>query len=340
MDPAQAAHETSARGAATLARRQGAAVSRSDPVWPSRIAAGALALLGGACSPPDYTSVRDWARTASLAADYPSVSAPWVGVAVAPAPAPATTGADVPIPAPAAPGPAPDGVLAMQEALSVYLSAIGTLASDGVLPFREDPFARLAPRAAAADEAGGRAVAALGAFLRKASHTNMQAPEMRDAVVAADPTVQVLVTALSAAVARSSPWEAEDRAAAVALYARLEREARDPAARQAARDLAALRDREFAARAAARARYGLVLARIAEGHALLKARARRITQEEAIRQVRAAEDSLRRAAALLPRGTIADPAPAGCQADPVSPTPSGAGLTRMPGRGSPADLRA
>jgi hypothetical protein len=307
-------------------------------VRPSRLAACALALLGGACGPPDYTAVRDWARTAGLAADYPPVSAPWAGVPVAMAPVSPTTGAEVPNPATTAFGATSDGILAMQEALSVYLAALATLASDGVLPFRDDPFARLAPRAAAAGEAGGRAVAALGAFLRNASHTNMQAPEMRDAIVAADPTVQALVAALSAAVARSASGEAEHRAAAAAYYARLEREARDRAARQATRDLAALRDREFATRAAAHAQYRTVLARLAEGHALLRARARHITQEETVRRVRAAEDSLRRAAALLPRGTIAAPAPAGRQADPIAPPPAvtGGGLSRVHGQGSSA----
>jgi hypothetical protein len=295
-------------------------------------------LLCGACGPPDYTAVRDWARTASLAADYPSVSAPLAGVVGASTPLVGTIGTDVPIPAAAASGPAPDGILAMQEALSVYLAALGTLASDGVLSFRDDPFVQLAPRAAAADEAGGRAVAALGAFLRNASRTNMQAPEMRDAVVAADPTVQALVAALSAAVARSASGEAEDRAAAAASYARLEGETRDRAARQAARDLAALRDREFATRAAAHAQYRAVLARLAEGHALLRARARHITQEETVRRVRAAEDSLRRAAALLPRGTIAAAAPAGRRADPIAPPPAvtGGSLSRMHGQGSSA----
>lgn len=281
----------------------------------NRLVACALALLGGACSAPDYSAVRDWARTASIVADYPSVSAPLAG---APASLAATTSADV-LNAAAASRPALDGILAMQEALAVYLSALATLASDGVLPYRDDPFIPLVPRAAAADAGGGRAVAELGAFLRNASRTNMQAPEMRDAIVAADPTAQALVAALSSAVARVASGEAEDRAATAASYARLERETRDSAARQATRDLAALRDREFVHRAAARAQYGAVLTRIAEGHALLKTRARRITQEETVRQVRAAEDSLRRAAALLPRETIVEPTPAPRRADPIAP---------------------
>lgn len=273
-----------------------------------RLAPLLFALLGAACSAPDYTAVRDWARTASLAADHPVMPAGWDGAPMASARAAGTTGTAAAEPATSPFGPNTDGIIAMQQALAVYLAALSTLAADGILPYREDPFAGLAMRAAAVDEAGGQAVATLGAFLRKASRTNMQAPEMRDAVLEADPAVQALAAALSAAVAGSSSSEAADRAAAAAFYAELEGEARDRAARQAVRDLAALRDREFAARAAARARYTAVLARIAEGHALLKARAPHISQEETIRQVRAAEDSLRRAAALLPQGAAGTPA--------------------------------
>jgi hypothetical protein len=229
----------------------------------------------------------------------------WGGVFVAPGPSPDVAGTDILNSATAALGATADGMVAMQEALATYLAALGTLASDGVLPYREDPFTQLAVRAAVADDAGGRAVAALGAFLRKASRANMQAPEMRDAVVEADPLVQALVAALSATLGRSSSGEAADRVATATFYAGLECAARDRAARQAARDLVALRDREFASRALMRARYWAVLAEIGAGHALLKARARHISQEETIRQVRAAEDRLHRAAALLPQALLA-----------------------------------
>ncbi len=229
----------------------------------------ALLLLLGACSVPDYTAVRDWARTAGIAADYP----------------PAAQAAD----------PLPAGIRAMQAALSTYLAGLATIASDGVLPYREDPFAeRLAPMAAAADAAGGQAVATLGPFLRSLTIGNARAPQTREVIGTADPTVQALIAALSGAVARTAPGgEAADAAPRAAP-------ARDPAARAALDELAALRQLAVVARAAARERYRDVLAAIAEGHALLAEEAGRITQEETIRRVRAAEDALRRAAFLLP----------------------------------------
>jgi hypothetical protein len=254
-----------------------------------------LALLGGACSAPDYSAVRDWARTASLVADYPVVAA--AALPVAPASPTDETG-------PAAVA-AADGIVAMQQALAVYLAALGTLAADGVLPFREDPFAALARRVTTTSATGATAVATLGVFLRRATLANMQAPEMRAAVVEADPAVQALVAALSEAVATYGAREAEERAAVAAFYAQLDAEAADRTGRQAARDVAALRDRDFALRALARSRYAAVLARVAEGHALLKERSRHMSQQETVRQVHAAEDRLRRAAALLPQGVLA-----------------------------------
>ena len=51
-----------------------------------------------------------------------------------------------------------------------------------------------------------------------------------------------------------------------------------------------------------------VLSRIAEGHALMAARARQLSQEETARQVRAAEDRLRRAeAACCPARCLVPP---------------------------------
>jgi hypothetical protein len=144
------------------------------------LAVGLLALMGG-CSAPDYTPVRDWARSASIAADYPAAA------------------------------PADDGVAAMQEALVVWLSALGVMADDGVLPYPEDPFLTVAPRAAAADARGGEAVAALGRTLRHATRNNLQAPALRDTIRGADPAVQALVAALSDAVGRRSPGTAADR---------------------------------------------------------------------------------------------------------------------------------
>lgn len=213
------------------------------------LAAGAVALLS-ACNAPDYTPVRDWARTGSLVADHPGVAA-----------------AVSALPAEAAPAGARDGILAMQEALSLYLAALGRMADDGVLPYPEDPFVDLAARAARADAAGGEAVAGLGGFLRHATRNNARAPQLRDSIRAADPLVQALVAALGAAIRREA-------AAAPAQAGTL-------------------------------GAHAAIVAQIGEGHALLKARAGHITDEEVVQLIRAEEDRLRRAARALPRPSVA-----------------------------------
>jgi hypothetical protein len=183
-----------------------------------------LALLAlTSCGAPDYTPVRDWASTASLALDEPELGQ--------------------------------TGSLAMQQALVTYLQAVSVLASDGVLPYRESPFSTLAITAGRDSERGGQAVAALGLLLRHANRTNAQAPQLRDNIVAADPHVQALVESLSATMQREGTENA------------------------------------------ARRQYLFVLAQVGQGHALLKAQAPRITQEEAVQRIRAAEDQLRRSAA-------------------------------------------
>lgn len=204
------------------------------------LAVGLLALLG-ACNAPDYTPVRDWARSASIAADYPAAA------------------------------PADDGLLAMQEALVAWLSALGVMADDGVLPYPEDPFVELARRAAAADPRGGAAVAALGRTLRHATRNNLRAPALRDTIRASDAAVQALVAALSEAVGRSEAVVVAPPASG----------ATPPAATAAAR-------------------YRALLAEVAAGHALLKEKAGSIAGEETVQRIRAAEDQLRRAARRLP----------------------------------------
>jgi hypothetical protein len=252
------------------------------------LAAAGLVLVT-ACSVPDYSPVRDWAATASRAADYSTVGLRCVPRAEQPA---------------AGPDQLQDGILAMQHVVSTYLSALVTLASDGLLTYRQDPFAELAPRIRAVSEAGGTAAAALGAVLHHATIDGDQAPDLDDTIVASDAPFQVLVTALSDAVARAGLGEADARGQAAAAYAQLASGVPEGATRQAARDAAALRDREFAAAAAARANYIALLRRIGEGHALLKERAPRLAQEETARHVRASDDQVQRAAALLPRGLL------------------------------------
>lgn len=157
-----------------------------------------LALLSpAACNAPDYTPVRDWARTASLAADFPAGRLP-----------------------PPASADVREGGLAMRDALATYLTALARMADDGVLPYPEDPFVELAPQAGRAGTGGEPPVAALGAFLRLATRQNWQAPRLREAITVNDPAVQALVHSLTAAIARNAePDEPPAIATARAQYA-------------------------------------------------------------------------------------------------------------------------
>lgn len=157
----------------------------------------ALAALPAACSAPDYTPVRDWARTASLAADFPTGRLP-----------------------PPASADVRDGALAMRDALATYLTALARMADDGVLPYPENPFVELAQQAGRAGTGGEEPVAALGALLRRATRQNWQAPRLREALVVANPAVQGLVRALVAAIGRNAePGEPPAIATARAQYA-------------------------------------------------------------------------------------------------------------------------
>lgn len=212
-----------------------------------------LLLLAGCALPPN-TALRDWARTASVLAEHPAVTAP-----------PATD-----------PDTRRDGLLAQQEALAVYLYALGVLAVEETpLTFRDDAYTQLAARAGAADPAAGRAIAEIGVLLRAARDANLspdaraysagaarrvQDTRLRPFVAAADPPVQALIAALSAGLAALPPGAA-------------------PGDRQA---------------------YLAILAAIGEGHAMLARRVRHITQQEVARELRAQEDRMRRLAILLP----------------------------------------
>jgi hypothetical protein len=251
-----------------------------------------LALAG--CNAPDYTPVRDWAATASLAVDYPRAA----GGTVMPPPGP--VGGPV---AGTTPSRFLDGsVLAMQEALATYFQAVATLASDGVLPYRESPFVELAAVVTPTSPSGGQAITSLGVLLRHAGRGNAQAPDLRDNIRAADPQVQALIAALQVAVARQAAEEVTARQDAAAFYERIQDASRDPAARRSLQEWALRRDAEFAAEALARALYGELLARVAAGHALLKDRAGHVTRLDVVQQIRTAEDQLRRASLSLQRG--------------------------------------
>jgi hypothetical protein len=134
-------------------------------------AVAVLAMLAGCALPPN-TALPDWARSASELAGQAAAQ--------------------------------PD---AARDALAVYLYALGVVAREDVLTFREAPYAALAARA------GTPAVDALGVVLRRARDANpdlevraysagraeaVEDLRLRPMLQAADPPVQALVALLSA----------------------------------------------------------------------------------------------------------------------------------------------
>jgi hypothetical protein len=161
--------------------------------------------------------------------------------------------------------PADDAQRALREGVAVYLAALGTVSRQEVLTFRETAFAGLPPRAGTAP---GTALAELGTVLRRARDDNPD-PEARAYSAGQARVVEDL---------RLHPMiRAADPPLQVAIAA-LAAGTTDPAERA-------------------------VLARIAEGHALIAARARgpvRLGQRETGREIRDAEEALLRAGARLP----------------------------------------
>lgn len=209
-----------------------------------RLALVALVALA-ACNASDYTPVRDWARTASLAVDFPAQRLP-----------------------PPRSAEVREGAMAMREALATYLSALARMADDGVLPYPEDPFTELAPQAGRAGTGGAQPVASLGAFLRRATRQNWQAPRLRETIALNNPAVQALVNALNEAIAANTePGEPPDIARG-------------------------------------RAQYAAIILRVGDDHALLAARAGDITDEDVVDLIRAAQDRTTRALLALPRPAL------------------------------------
>jgi hypothetical protein len=187
-----------------------------------------LALLAclalSACGLPPNHALRDWARTASVAVDRPSL--------------------------------APAGAEQRQAALAGWLQALAILAEEEGMP-TFGPAQGSAPDDPAAATLAGvlRAAAATPPNRGPTAGADAQDEQRRlpVAIRAADPSVQAIITALSA----DMPGEGRDA-------------------------------------------YRRALAEIGATHAMLAARARHLRQEELARDVRQAEDGLRRIMLRLP----------------------------------------
>nr|WP_314075622.1 hypothetical protein [uncultured Roseococcus sp.] len=235
-----------------------------------------LLLLGllGACALPVNTALRDWTRSAETALDRSGA-------------APAS--------------------LAAREALATYFQALGALWDGADLSFDAARFATLA--AAQPDPAVAGAIRELGRLLRAASDekpprwlpadNSGPTPAYEDrrlstTIRAADPSVQFLLAALNrpavpAAATPMPPPAATD----------------DPALQQVQLEQEARRARRAAQEQTAQNRQAAVLAELAAGHALLAGLAGRLRQRETERELRRAEDRLRRA--MADRGALQPP---------------------------------
>lgn len=198
------------------------------------VLAWALLLVG--CALPPNAALRDWARSASVAADRPGLLATSERA---------------------------DALAAQQEALAVYLYVLGVLATkEQPVTFRADSYAVLPARAAALDPASGQAVAQIGAILDAAREGNLPpgaransaapAPLVEDTrlprvIRAADPQVQVLILAISAGLAGGADPDRETYLRLLAAlredHAMITARAGSLASRELERDLHAAEDR-------------------------------------------------------------------------------------------------
>jgi hypothetical protein len=245
----------------------------------SRFVAVLLGLgILSACS-PDYGAVRDWAIRAE------DVVRP-AGAAIArndPAPPPAELR---------------DGVEAMREAAAAWLGALALLAEDGFLRDRENPLTPLVARIRPLDEAGALAAESLGDTMAYMARRIWRAPELAYAVERGDPAFQALLAALGRQSERLALATPDPRDRIAARYAALLAARPPPGARAALDDVRALREEAAARDLRAREARHAAIARVAEGHALLNERKRRLSQAETARLLRAQDTELRRLAAL------------------------------------------
>ncbi len=242
---------------------------------PTNVIAAGVILLLSACALPRVTALRDWAQSASIVVDRPALLAP-----------------------------TEDGPRAMQEALAIYLYALGIMADGGPLRFQAAAYAPLAPRAATTDADAGRAIEALGALLLTAQGRNpppVEAPDGRSPVAAPpdpeDPRLQdslrdgdaplrVLLAALGSTMVSNGPAGIVPPGETLA-----------PGPETAPARLAA---RQAADRARARVAYAAILEQIGDTHAMLRAHGFRVVYRSTSIQVGDAEARLKRAAMRLP----------------------------------------
>ncbi len=234
-------------------------------MWRAAVVVLAAALAG--CGLPANTSTADWARGAGVA-----VVRPLAGLAAEPA--------------------RDDAIQAMQQALANHFFALALLSDEGRFAFDGQEFEGLARRAAVLDGGAGADIAALavplavaagdpyplwlpsGSASPQAQLNDRRPPRL---LLAADPAVQRLLTAIARPLQAPPPAAAAPDAAPNALV-----------------------ERQAARQAADRAAQIEVLRRIAAGHALLASHVPTLSHRETEMLVRTEMLRLRQAIAAMP----------------------------------------
>lgn len=186
------------------------------------------------------------------------------------------------------------GLLAMQDAITTYMGALGALADDRVVTVSANPLVDAAVKAGAVDTAASSTVTALGDLILRAATGRYRQGQIGEVIAAANAPVQDLAARLIRFAGSTADEDREEATALRFFYGGLDRRSNDPAGKRALTEWRDLRLQQITARAPSRDAYIAGMRKIAEGHQLLTDNRGRLSVDETVRQVRAVNDQLQR----------------------------------------------
>lgn len=192
-----------------------------------------------------------------------------------------------------------EGLIALQETLTAYMSSLGKLAADETITFQTAPLAQAAAKAGAIAPETVAPVSAVADLLLRAAAGAWRQREVVAIIDGANAPLQVIVAALKRTVGAVADEEAAERTGIEQFYGTLERRSSDPAARQAMREWREVRDGDVIAQRSSREAFLKAIDAIGRGHQVLYDNRNQLSLAETIRQIRAVEAELKTAAALL-----------------------------------------
>jgi hypothetical protein len=192
-----------------------------------------------------------------------------------------------------------EGLIALQETLTTYMTTLGALAADEAVTFRTNPLVQAASKVGAIEPSAVASVTAIGDLLFRAAANAWRQREVARIIGDANAPIQSTINDLRTFVVAVGDEDRAERESLDQFYGVLERRSSDAAARQAVREWREWRDEQVIARSSGREAYLKALETIGRGHQLLYENRTRLSAEETIRQIRAVEAELRVAAELL-----------------------------------------